>query len=201
MGRISGTENRVLTAQARESLRGRWGLAVGSVIVLMVTAGLAQVIPYVGDIISIVISGPLALGWAVFTLALARKSENVRLEMIFDGFQRFGTALGAYLLAALLVFLWSLLLIVPGIIAAMAYSQIYFILAEDRSIGPLEVIGKSKEMMRGNKWKFLCLNFRFLGWTLLSILTIGIGFLWLCPYISVSTAKFYDDIRESPMPV
>jgi uncharacterized membrane protein len=198
MGRISVTENRMLMAQARDSLKGRWGLAVSTFVVFMVVAGFAQVVPFVGAIISMVISGPMALGWAVFSLTLAR-NDNARLEMIFDGFRMFGTALGAYLLAGLFVFLWSLLFIVPGIIAALAYSQIYYILAEDKTIGAFEVIRKSKEMMVGNKWKFFCLGLRFLGWALLCILTLGIGFLWLSPYVAVATAKFYDDIREAPL--
>jgi hypothetical protein len=76
----------------------------------------------------------------------------------------------------------------------------YYIIAENDSIGPLEAITKSKEMMRGNKWKFFCLGFRFLGWGVLCILTLGIGFLWLFPYMIVSYAQFYDDIKESTVP-
>lgn len=196
MARISVTENRVLMAQARECLRGKWGLAVGSFIVFVAVAGFTQVIPFVGGIVSLLVSGPMTLGWAVFALALTR-SGNARLEMIFDGFQSFGTAFGAYLLVAIFIVLWSLLLIVPGIIAALAYSQIYYILADDKTIGPLEAIGKSKEMMRGNKWKFFCLGLRFVGWVLLCIFTFGVGFLWLSPYVAVATAKFYEDIREN----
>jgi uncharacterized membrane protein len=196
MARISVTENRLLMAQAREILRGKWGLAVGTFFVFLSINGAAQVVPFVGVIISLVVSGPITLGWAAFALTLGRNG-NARLEMIFDGFRRFGTAVGAYLLAGLFVFLWSLLLIVPGIIAALAYSQVYYILADDNTIGAMDAIGKSKEMMKGNKWKFFCLGLRFLGWALLCILTLGIGFLWLSPYVAVSTAKFYDDIRET----
>lgn len=196
MGWISVTENRVLMARARECLRGKWGLAIGAFVVFVAVAGFAQIIPFVGGIVSLLVSGPMTLGWAVFALVLARNG-NARLEIIFDGFQTFGTALGAYLLAAIFIILWSLLLIVPGIIAALAYSQIYYILADNKTIGPLEAIRKSKEMMRGNKWKFFCLGLRFLGWALLCLLTFGIGFLWLSPYFAVATAKFYDDIREN----
>ena len=71
----------------------------------------------------------------------------------------------------------------------------FYIIAEDDSIGALAAITKSKEMMDGNKWKLLCLEFRFLGWTLLCILTFGIGFLWLIPYMMVSLAQFYDDLK------
>jgi uncharacterized membrane protein len=196
MSRISVTENRILMAQARESLSRKWGLAIGSFVVVVSVAGFAQIIPFFGAIISFLLSGPMTVGWAVFALALSR-DQNARLELVFNGFQMFGTALAAYLLAGIFVVLWSLLLIVPGIIAALAYSQVFYILAEDKMIGPLEAIQKSKEMMRGNKWKFFCLGLRFVGWALLCILTLGIGFLWLSPYVAVSTAKFYDDIHET----
>ena len=90
-----------------------------------------------------------------------------------------------------------LLLIVPGIIAAYSYSMTFYILAEDKSISALDAIRKSKEIMKGNKWKLLCLSFRFFGWMLLAILTLGIGFIWLIPYMSVSFATFYDDIKNA----
>jgi uncharacterized membrane protein len=70
----------------------------------------------------------------------------------------------------------------------------FFIIAEDDSIGPLDAIRKSKQMMYGFKWKLFCLYMRFLGWAILCILSLGIGFLWFVPYISISLAKFYDDL-------
>ena len=124
-------------------------------------------------------------------IALSDKVEN-----IFEGFQNFKSAVGAYLLMLLFIFLWMLLLIIPGIIAAFSYSMTFYILADDPSISPMDAIDKSKAMMKGKKWKYFLLNLRFLGWALLCLLTFGIGFLWLIPYIQVSIAKFYDDIKE-----
>jgi uncharacterized membrane protein len=155
-----------------------------------------QLIPGAGWIISLLISGSMSIGLASFALALSRK-QDARLSQIFSGFQKFGVGLGAYLLQLIFVFLWSLLLIIPGIIAALSYSMTYYIIAENDSIGPLEAITESKEMMRGNKWKFFCLGFRFLGWALLCILTLGIGYLWLFPYVIISFAQFYDDLKKN----
>ena len=188
-------ENKELTKQALESLEGKWGLAVGIFLVYMLIICGIQVVPVIGAIASLLISGPLALGIAIFTLALSRKKE-ARLEQLFDGFQNFGTALQAYLLMVVFIFLWMLLLIIPGIIAAMAYSQVFYILAEDDSIGAMDALKKSKEMMDGYKWKYFYLCLRFLGWALLCILTLGIGYLWLLPYAQVSYAHFYEDIKD-----
>lgn len=188
-------ENAVLMKEAREALSGKWGLAVGAYFMYTLVSCVANAFPKVGGLVSLVISGPLTLGMVIFSLAISRK-QNPNFDQVFSGFSRFGTALATYLLVILFTVLWSLLLIIPGIIAAISYSMTFFILAEDNTISPGDAIKKSKKMMYGYKWKFFTLELRFIGWALLSILTLGIGFLWLIPYIQVSVAKFYDDIKE-----
>jgi uncharacterized membrane protein len=188
------THNRDLMAQARTSLQGNWGIAVGACVVAGCVNFFAGIIPMLGGIISFLIGGAMALGLVIFFLALARGQE-IRLAMIFDGFQRFVPALGAYFFMALFTLLWMLLLIIPGIIAAFSYSMTYYIMVDDPSIGGRDAITLSKQMMKGMKWKFFCLNFRFIGWILLCIPTLGIGLLWVLPYISCASAKFYDDVR------
>jgi uncharacterized membrane protein len=121
----------------------------------------------------------------------------VRIEQLFSGFNRFGTALAAYLLVTIFTFFWMLLLIVPGIIAAISYSQTFYIIADSQNIDPMDAIDKSKKMMQGYKWKYFCLYLRFIGWALLCILTLGIGYVWLLPYVQTSTAKFYDDLKAN----
>ena len=135
------------------------------------------------------------MGLAAFGLSLSRKQE-AELSQIFSGFNKFSVGMVAFILKAIFVFLWSLLFTIPGIIASLSYSQTSFIIAENDSITALEAIKKSKEMMKGNKWKYFCLSLRFFGWGLLCILTLGIGFLWLHPYSYVSLAQFYDDLKK-----
>ena len=193
------TENVVLMQMARESLKGKWGLAVGTFFVYMLMVATIQVMADfypITSLLSLIISGPMAVGIAIFSINISR-NQDARLEQIFQGFNNFGTSLGAYLLMVLFIFLWTLLLIIPGIIAALSYSMTFYIIADDDSIGAMEAIDKSKKMMDGYKWKFFCLGLRFIGWSLLCIVTLGIGFLWLIPYTQVSFAKFYDDIKEN----
>ncbi len=192
------TENVVLMRMARESLKGKWGLAIGGFVVYMLICLSLQLIPIAGPIASLIIMGPLVLGLSIFSLAISRNQE-AKLEQIFQGFNNFGTALGAYLLMLLFVLLWTLLLIVPGIIAALSYSLTFYILADDNSIGAMDAIKKSKKMMDGYKWKYFCMGLRFLGWAILCVFTLGIGFLWLMPYMQVSLAKFYDDVKANSM--
>lgn len=189
-------ENKELMAEARASLSGNWGLAVGTFLVYIIIVGTLQVIPVIGGVIGLFIAGPMSVGICMFTLSLSR-DKNARLEQIFEGFKNYGSVLGAYLLMVVFIFLWALLLIIPGIIAGLAYSQTFYILAEDDTIGSMDALRKSKEMMNGYKWKYFCLGLRFIGWALLCLLTLGIGFLWLSPYIQVSYAKFYEDLKKN----
>jgi len=188
------TENVVLMKMARESLKGKWGLAIGTFLVYMLVVVGIQLIPKLGPIAALVITGPMAIGISIFSLSISRNRE-ARLEQIFEGFNYFGTALGAYLLMVLFILLWMLLLIIPGIIAALSYSMTFYILADDNTIGAMDAIDKSKAMMDGYKWKLFCLGLRFFLLALLCILTLGIGFLWLLPYMRIGVAKFYDDIK------
>jgi len=192
------TENLVLMQMAKDSLKGKWGLAIGTVVVYFLIVVCIQEIPIVGPIASLIIAGPFALGLAYFSLSISRNQE-AKLEQIFQGFNNFGTALTAYLLMIGFILLWTLLLIIPGIIAAMSYSMTVYIIADDNSIGAMDAIDKSKKMMDGYKWKLFLLGLRFLGWSLLCILTLGIGFLWLMPYMQVSMAKFYDDVKANSL--
>lgn len=96
----------------------------------------------------------------------------------------------------LYVLLWTLLLIVPGIIAALGYSMTFYILADEPELKAEEALRKSKAMMDGYKLKLFYLDLRFFLLAFLCILTLGIGFLWLIPYVNVTTALFYEDIKE-----
>jgi uncharacterized membrane protein len=188
------TENIILMQMARESLKGKWGLAIGGCVVFSLISIVLSFIPIFGSIGSLIITGPFTLGIIIFSLSISRNQE-AKVGQIFDGFNYFGKSLGAYLLVVLFVLLWSLLLIIPGIIAAISYSMTFYILADNPSIKAMEAIDRSKKMMYGYKWKLVCLQFRFIGWMLLCFFTLGIGLLWLIPYMQISFAKFYDDIK------
>lgn len=189
------TENSVLMQNARESLNGKWGVAVGVSVIYLLIVGSIGIIPIVGSLASLFIAGHFAVGLSTFSLAISR-NQDARIEQLFQGFNNYVTILGAYLLMILYILLWALLLIIPGIIAALSYSMTFYILADDDTIRAQEALDKSKKMMDGYKWKYFCLGLRFIGWALLCLLTLGIGFFWLVPYIHVSVAKFYDDIKD-----
>jgi uncharacterized membrane protein len=194
------TENIILMRAARASLKDKWGLAILTFFIytlLATVSGSAKVYGSfltISSAIGLILSGPLALGAAYFSLSISRGQE-ARLEQIFQGFNSFSTAFITYLLVLVYVLLWTLLLIIPGIIAALGYSMTFYILADDPLIKPQDALKKSKAMMDGYKMKLFYLWLRFFLLALLCILTLGIGFLWLIPYVHVTMAKFYDDIK------
>ena len=101
----------------------------------------------------------------------------------------------ASLLQFVFIFLWSLLLIVPGIIKAFSYSMTWFILEDEPELSPNKAIELSMAMMKGHKFDLFYLYLSFIGWGILSLFTLGIGLLWLTPYMYTSVAAFYQDVK------
>ena len=137
-----------------------------------------------------VIGGAVELGMCAYFSKRAL-GENADIKDEFSYFQYFGKALGLRIVTSIFIFLWTLLLIVPGIIASYRYAMATYILAEHPEMGIMEAIEASKQMMDGNKWALFCLDFSFIGWALLSACTLGIGDLFLNPYTRMATAHFY----------
>jgi uncharacterized membrane protein len=189
------TPNKVLMTQARETLKDKWEMPIKvTVIYILIEIALAA-LGGGGTIISFAISGPLTVGLTIFWLAFSR-NEDTKVGMMLEGFDTWFRSFKAFILIFIFTLLWTLLLIIPGLIASFAYSQVYFILAEDKTIGANAALDKSRAMMKGNKWKLFCLCCRFIGWFLLCLLTLGIGFIWFIPYFHTTLAKFYDDIKK-----
>lgn len=192
---ISNYQIRTLS---REQLQGNWVKVVLLCLVAILIAGMLGGISRIGPGISFLVSGPLNLGIVSCFLKLIRK-EEFRFENLFDGFKNLASALILNILIGVFVFLWLLLFIIPGIIAAYSFSMAYYILSDEPSLGAMEAINRSKKMMMGYKWKLFSLHCSFIGWAILSILTLGIGFLWLIPYIKTATANFYKNLKDMTM--
>jgi uncharacterized membrane protein len=161
-------------------------------------SGALSAIPYLGAIIVFIITGPLTLGLYSCLVKLVRH-EAFNIENLFDGFKNFSTSFVLMIVSQLFVFLWSLLLIIPGIIAYYRYAMAFFILNDNPELSAMDALKASKEMMVGYKWKLFCLQFSFIGWAILCIFTLGIGYLWLIPYMYTSTANFYENLKTSSM--
>lgn len=182
---------------ARESLRGQWKYPIVVCLVFSAINMIFGSISFVGMGISLILAGPLALGLSKYFLKFIRKEDN-NVEILFSGFtstSNFFKEFLVFIVVYIFIILWSLLLIIPGIIASLRYSMTFYILADNPDIEAMDAINKSKEIMQGHKWELFCLCLSFIGWTFLSIFTFGIGFIWLIPYIETSIAHFYETIK------
>lgn len=188
-------DNSELKIAARKQLEGKWGIVVLLCLIFFIVNGLSG-IPYIGIVISFILSGALVLGLVSCFMKIVR-GESFRFENLFDGFKNFASAFLLQLLMGLFTFFWSLLLLIPGIIAAYRYSMAFYILNDNPEIGAMAALNASKRIMKGFKWKLFCLHLSFIGWGLLCILSVGIGFLWLIPYIKASEANFYQNLKEA----
>ena len=135
----------------------------------------------------------VGVGYMKFNLDLIDGEEG-RLETLFRYIKQWGTMLAAVLLQTVYIIGWTLLFIIPGLIAAYRYQLTGYILAENPEMGANDAITRSKELMKGNKWRLFCLDFSFIGWDILSVFTLGIGDLWLTPYRSAAAAAFYREL-------
>jgi uncharacterized membrane protein len=187
--------NATFTARARESLDGQWGIAATGCFIVMLTAICISIIPVAGQITWFLLSGVMQLGHARFTLAITR-GDSPKLEHLFSGFKQLDVGIISGMLVAIFTFLWFLLLIIPGLIAIYAYSMTFFLLADDANLSATDAISKSKTMMKGHKWRLFCLQLRLFGWLILGAIPCGIGLFWAVPYMMVSYAHFYEDLKQ-----
>ncbi len=190
-------ENKEIRAIARGELKGNWTQPVLCTLVyLLVGAGIA-VIPFVGSIAALLVTVPLSFGFILTFLGFMRNQN--RDEMVgqpFKVFNEYGRYLGGSLLVSIFTILWALLLIIPGIIKAYAYAMTPYIMKDQPELSAVDCIDRSMSMMNGYKWKLFLLDLSFIGWWLLSILTLGIGMLWLNPYVYCSRAQFYEELKK-----
>jgi len=181
---------------AKQQIKGNIGVLFVITLVVGLVGGAVGMIPIFGSLAGSLVVTP-AFGLATLKIYLGMiQGEKPRVGDLFSQFGNFWAAFKVTFLVSLFTFLWSLLLIIPGIIKAFSYSQAMYILAEDPEMGALEAISRSKEMMKGYKLDLFGLNLSFIGWILLGILTLGIGFIWIIPYMSAAQANFYDQIKE-----
>jgi len=142
----------------------------------------------------------ISIGYSRFNLELVDEGEPA-IENLFAYFRHWQTAAAARILQAVYVLLWSLLLVIPGIMATYSYAMTGYILAENPELTASEAISMSKEMMRGNRWRLFCLHFSFIGWGFLASLTMGIGNLFLIPYREAANAAFYREVSGTQRPL
>ena len=185
-----------LKAAAKQQISGKIGTFFLMLLIVFAISFACGFIPLIGSIVSFVITPAFTLSLCMFFLKLT-KNETTSVSDIFAGFNKTGRALWLNILIAVFTCLWSLLLIVPGIIKAYAYSMSFYILADNPELTASEALAKSQNMMMGHKMELFILELSFFGWFLLVGLTFGIAAIYVAPYMEATIANFYNSIKEA----
>lgn len=178
-------------ANAKAALKGHLGLSIGVTLVIGILMGVASA-TVIG---AILLAGPLTAGLAFFFMKLYRK-EDVTFNDSLGGFSNFTNNMAAAILVGIFTFLWTLLFFIPGIIKQLSYSMTFYILNDHPEYTATQAITESRKMMKGHKGELFVLYLSFIGWDLLSVLTLGIlEIVYVTPYKNAAVAGFYDAIK------
>ncbi|PGS52369.1 DUF975 family protein [Bacillus sp. AFS041924] len=209
---------------AKNRLSGNWGKAILTLVLFGVIQGLINMIlngpvnsHYTGtvfpnpdqqelvpggvqsviEIISWIVNTLLGYGLIVYFLKLVRDEEKSIGDLFYyyKNGKQFGRAILVGFLVTVFTILWTLLLVIPGIIKSIAYSQVGYILKDHPDMNALDAITLSRRMMDGYKWKFFLLGLSFIGWLLLIIITLGLALFYVGPYFYASQAQFYEEVK------
>ena len=200
-------ERAVLKSNAKAQLKGRWGLAIGTLLVgVLILTGFSFIVGYIepdGGILTIISSliriflgGVITLGISKFVLNFAT-SKEAKFNDLFSGFNIYFKTLGLWILMLLSIGVAAIFLIVPGIIVALMFSQSFFILSENNEKSINQCLKESSEMMKGHKVELFVLGLSFIGWWIVAAITFGIGGLWVYPYQQVTLANYYLALKNN----
>lgn len=184
-----GVKDALYTASATS------GMSVISIITIIL--GLMAVSVIISTLITVFLRNPLTVGVSRFFYKNSEAPARVgEVGYAFSG-DRYLKTVGTMVLRSVFIFLWSLLLIIPGIIKTYDYYLVGYILADNPDMGTMDALRKSKELMRGHRWNTFVLNLSFLPWMILSAFTLGLlEIFYVMPYMEQTDAQLYRVLKE-----
>ena len=188
--------NSELKNEALAALQGKWVMAAFITFLYILIVTLSSLVPRINNLVTLLIAFPLTYGFTLIFYRVLQTKKEIELGQFFQGFQDYARVFGTGFLVYLYTFLWLLLFIVPGIIKSYSYALTYYILIDEPELSYNKAIEKSMKMMDGHKMRMFLLHLSFIGWGILSMLTLGIGFLFLSPYMQTTNAAFYEDLKK-----
>ena len=179
-----------LKKQAKESLKGKWGIAIGILVLHgIIVSALSST--YIGALLG----GIFTIGYVFVSMKIIR-GDKPMVKDLFAGFSgNFLNNLAASVLVSVFTFLWSLLFVIPGIVKSYSYAMTYYILNDNPGMDAIKAITASRKMMDGHKMELFLLHLSFIGWIILSMFTFGILMLYVAPYMQEAQAAFYEKLK------
>lgn len=141
------------------------------------------------------ITGSVAVGFARFNSDLT-SGGDAKIGSLFSYFGKMFTVFWMNIIMGVRIFLGTLLFIIPGIVMSFNYAMVHHVLADNPDLTAREALAESKRIMKGNRWRYFCLSFSFIGLNLLIVLTLGIAAIWVVPYENAAFGAFYNEIKD-----
>ncbi|WP_081014752.1 DUF975 family protein [Paraclostridium sordellii] len=200
-----------LKEKTLSQLKNNWGFAILVCLIYTIISGVLDLnytfepnINWIDfnlrlDFILIIVLGPLHLGLSKFILNFIEDRSKSNFKDLFYGFFSINLFIKSILINLIIVvgiYIGGILFIIPGIIWALMFSQTYFILVENTEIGVIEALKRSYKLVDGFKSDLFILELSFIGWLIVCIITLGIGFLWYTPYYEITLGNFYVKLKE-----
>lgn len=188
---------------AKSKLKGNWGVVIAIFFIFMVMEFIVQY--FLGDkgfLFSIgvgIITAPIYLSLAKISLNISTGEGKPRVSQLLYGFTNIIKGISVYVIMTISIMVGIIFLIVPGIIISLMFSQAIYVLADNPEIGIIEALKESVRMTKGYKWKMFLLQLSFLGLIILGMITLGIGLLWVMPYMQVTMAEAYIYLKNQQL--
>lgn len=165
-------------------------------IVFIIVVIFLLVVLFIALPLKIFVCNPMEVGVSrFFTRNMAEQAQAKEVCFAFD--HHYKNCVKTLFFRSFHIFLWSLLLFIPGIAKSYEYQMVPYLLADNPELGREEAFALSREMMRGNKWKAFVLDLSFFGWYILNGVTLGIlGIFYLKPYVCQTNAALYQTLKE-----
>lgn len=183
-----------LKGNAKQQVKGNVGIYFLSGLIIFIVSVILMFIPF-ASFATILFMAPMYLGMAKLTLSITA-GERGTISKVFEGFNEFGKSILTQILVNIFTFLWTLLLIIPGIIKGYSYSMVMYILAENPDISSMDAIRESQRIMKGHKWEYFVLLLSFILWDLLGIITLGLAFIYIQPYKMITIGNYYNYLKS-----
>lgn len=191
-----------IKAKAKAKLEGNmWNIWQAILIILVInmfvgfiTNDMGKVGGGIAEMLFTLALTPLTVGLCKYILDLVR-GEKFEIKTLFNSYSKILMIVAAAILSYVIIAVGFILLIIPGIIAGIALAMIYYIIADGEE-DPVEALKGSYNMMNGYKWDYFVFCLSFIGWILLSVITLGIALIWVYPYLSVAFAMYYDELKK-----
>lgn len=193
-----------LKQQAKAQLKGNLGMLLLCMLVYVLVCFAVSLIggfifskvPVLLYVVTYVVVPPILIGYYMVYLQ-ATYGEKPQVATLFRPYKEcWVQSILLNLLVTIFTFLWTLLLIVPGIIKTFSYSQAMYILAENPDMSAKEAINESKQIMDGHKLDLFVLHLSFIPWQLLSIVTFGLAYIYVAPYMTLTITNFYHNVKR-----